>query len=236
LNKEQFYEAVAAAGGKVLSYFRDHYAHSVPDRRLCVPLTSAYLLRGADSFLMGLARDGFGPATAQRMELDRLATELNRLQAEQASTATALARFEKTYWDVNHGPTHHAVKARELKSLQETANALAGDITALAQQAVALVWKGRAGAPVGSKTAALADLLKAQLTAEGKWSLSLNLPAGEGHALALETRADGRITLFDPDWAFVSLPSVDALCALLSTLLAAQPDLLHGDSILSKVN
>jgi peptidoglycan/xylan/chitin deacetylase (PgdA/CDA1 family) len=235
VDKSKFYKAVEEAGGKVLSYFRDYYKESAPDGRLCVPLTRAYLLQGADGFLMEIAREGLGNAVALRREMDQIAARLGELRSEKARKAEALEKFEENYHVVNHGVTHHAVKQRERKELERDLEELPKKIEELMKGLITLLWKGKLGAAYSRPTVALCDLLQGQLTGPGKWLLSLNVEGADGHVLAIEMHDGGKLTLFDPDWAFVSLPNINSLCALIKSLIEGQQNVINGNSVLAKI-
>lgn len=233
--KEGFYKMVATAGGKVLSYFRDFYAGSHPDFTLCGPLVSCYLLEGSEQLMMHLAIQGFGQLEAVRGQMDKNLAALIQAAQELEKVKKAIASFEDNYWAVNHGAVHHARKSRELAALMARQTALEADVKHYNRQAATILWRGRVASGFPTATPDLAGLLRHCLTQAGRWALSLERPGQTGHFLGIVVNPNGTVELFDPDWAFVLFPSLDALIKFLTLRLGQIPSFLEGRSILMPI-
>jgi hypothetical protein len=219
VNEGEYRALVKAANGGIKLDFRTYYEAQQPDRRLCVPLASFFLQHGGDALLMELARNGFGQFQALRNDLDNVQNALAELEGELANVDTGLSTFEENYNAVNHGPTHHAVKAKEHASLLKAKEDLPKQIHALGLKATSLVWQSAPHHGVAVAFAHLAAELRRQVTAAGAWVLTMFMADGTVHTMGVQAYPGGEVMLFDPDWAFVEFPSVDDLGGFLVAML-----------------
>ncbi len=230
-----YHRFVDAAGGRVRLYFRDYYAQAHPNRTLCVPLSATFLRRGGDGLLMELAVHGFRRVSATRMELDDLERRVTSLVAERARVEDALTNFERDYFKVNHGPTHHAVKARERRELEARKAQIQSEISLLLGKAVTVGLGGAALALAELPTLHIGAGFLQHCDAAGSWMLSLFATNGSVHAIAVTVDGNGRATLFDPDWAIVEFRNIADLANFIITLLNTMPGYPGGKVQFAKV-
>jgi hypothetical protein len=226
---------VGEAGGRVNLYFRDVYAGAQPDRTLCGPLTSLYLLHGTDAVLIEVGR-GFEVTTGLRHKMDGIQQRLASRQQELGTVAVRIQNFERDYYNVSHGPNHHAVKQREMAGLTERKGNLEEEIRSLSQASIELLWQGRLGDVRQTSADRFPNILN-DLAARnpGKYSLSFDRPGATGHVLGLEVAGTGQVRLFDPDWGFMTFRNMEGVNKYLASTLTDEPSFLAGTVMLAKL-
>lgn len=230
-----FEERVHAAGGRVDFYLREAYTNAMPDRTLCGPLSSLWLLHGTHA-VAGDARHGFETTSGLRRRLDDIQGQLAGRQQELRSVNDRIDNFERDYYAVDHGPTHHSVKQREMKSLRESRANLEREIPELLQAGVQALWQGRLGEVRGAPTTRFANMLN-DLAAPnpGRYYLNFDRSGSTGHILGLEVERSGQVRLFDPDWGTMTFANMHGANQYLGGMLAQDPSFLNGRVMLGQI-